>query len=132
MRGGGMGMGGNKNGIDEQVLKRVNWSQEELSPLRKNFYKATPATLARSRADIEHFTRKHEITQHGRDIPAPIFEFSEAGFPSYITTEMTRQGFTQPTVIQSASWPIAMSGRDFVGIAQTGKFFLTIKNFFFK
>lgn len=47
-------------------------------------------------------------------------EFSETGFPSYITTEMTRQGFTTPTVIQSTAWPIAMSGRDLVGIAQTG------------
>jgi ATP-dependent RNA helicase DDX5/DBP2 len=56
----------------------------------------------------------------GRDIPAPIFEFHECGFPSYITTEMARQGFVTPTVIQSTSWPVAMSGRDLVGIAQTG------------
>lgn len=76
--------------------------------------------MARSRTDCEHFERKHEITQHGRDIPAPVLEFSETGFPSYITTEMTRQGFTTPTVIQSTAWPIAMSGRDLVGIAQTG------------
>lgn len=118
-----MGMGGGDKrqmGLDDQVLKRIDWRQEQLAPLRKSFYKPTPGTLARSRSDIEHFERKNEITKHGRDIPAPVFEFSEVGFPSYITNEMSRQGFTAPTVIQSTSWPIAMSGRDLVGIAQTG------------
>lgn len=111
---------GNKSGLDEQVLKRINWNQEQLSPLRKNFYKASPGTQDRPRAEIEAFQRKHEITMHGRDIPTPCLEFHEVGFPSYITTEVTRQGFTTPTVIQSTAWPVAMSGRDLVGIAQTG------------
>lgn len=31
-----------------------------------------------------------------------------------------KQGFDQPTAIQSQGWPIALSGRDLVGIAQTG------------
>jgi ATP-dependent RNA helicase DDX5/DBP2 len=101
-------------------LKRINWSQETLAPLRKNFYKPSASVLARTRAEIDAFHRKHEITVRGLEAPETIFEFSEIGFPSYITTEMTRQGFKQPTVIQSQSWPIAMSGRDLVGIAQTG------------
>lgn len=28
--------------------------------------------------------------------------------------------FERPTIIQSVSWPIALSGRDLIGIAQTG------------
>ena len=31
-----------------------------------------------------------------------------------------RQGFVEPTPIQAQGWPMALSGRDFVGIAQTG------------
>lgn len=31
-----------------------------------------------------------------------------------------RQGFTEPTSIQAQGWPIALSGRDMVGIASTG------------
>lgn len=31
-----------------------------------------------------------------------------------------RLGWTRPTSIQTVSWPVAMSGRDVVGIAQTG------------
>lgn len=56
----------------------------------------------------------------GHDAPTPVFDFNEIGFPSYVTTEVARQGFKNPTVIQSTAWPIAMSGRDLVGIAQTG------------
>ncbi|KAK6630848.1 hypothetical protein RUM44_003018 [Polyplax serrata] len=33
---------------------------------------------------------------------------------------MKRQGFTEPTVIQAQGWPIALSGRNLVGIAKTG------------
>jgi ATP-dependent RNA helicase DDX5/DBP2 len=106
--------------LDEQQLRRINWSQETLAPLRKNFYKPSPSVLARSRAEIEAYQRKHEVTVRGHDTPTTIFDFNEIGFPSYVTTELARQGFKQPTVIQSQSWPIAMSGRDLVGIAQTG------------
>jgi ATP-dependent RNA helicase DDX5/DBP2 len=116
---GGMG-GRNKSSLDEQQLRRINWSQETLAPLRKNFYKASATTLARPRAEIEAYQRKHEVTVRGHDTPTTIFDFNEVGFPSYITTELSRQGFKAPTVIQSQSWPIAMSGRDLVGIAQTG------------
>ena len=31
-----------------------------------------------------------------------------------------KSGFEAPTAIQCQGWPIAMSGRDMVGIAQTG------------
>lgn len=31
-----------------------------------------------------------------------------------------KQGFTVPTPIQAQGWPIALSGKDIVGIAQTG------------
>ncbi|KAG5678017.1 hypothetical protein PVAND_007726 [Polypedilum vanderplanki] len=117
---GGMGSSRQKNSLDEQVLKRINWNQETLAPLRKNFYKPSTTVIDRARAEVDTFHRKNEITVHGRDNPAPIFEFHEVGFPSYITSEMTRQGFTNPTIIQSMAWPVAMSGRDLVGIAQTG------------
>lgn len=76
--------------------------------------------LNRSKAEIESFHLKHEITVRGQDAPQTIFDFSEVGFPSYITDQLTQKDFKEPTVIQSQSWPIAMSGRDLVGIAQTG------------
>ena len=57
---------------------------------------------------------------HGRNIPRPVETFDEAGFPQYVLTEVKAQGFDRPTSIQSQGWPMALSGRDVVGIAETG------------
>ena len=34
--------------------------------------------------------------------------------------EINKQGFKEPTSIQAQGWPVALSGKDLVGIAQTG------------
>ncbi len=33
---------------------------------------------------------------------------------------MTKAGFTEPTPIQAQGWPMALLGRDLVGLAETG------------
>merc|ERR1712225_159282 len=38
----------------------------------------------------------------------------------YVMSEVKAQGFPAPTAIQSQGWPMALSGRDVVGIAETG------------
>lgn len=56
----------------------------------------------------------------GKNVPEPVLSFEEAGFPDYVMTELRKMGFKSPTAIQSQGWPIALSGRDMVGIASTG------------
>lgn len=34
--------------------------------------------------------------------------------------EITKAGFVEPTPIQSQGWPMALRGRDLIGIAETG------------
>lgn len=46
--------------------------------------------------------------------------FDEAGFPDYLLSTIKAQGFPSPTPVQSQAWPMALSGRDVVAIAQTG------------
>lgn len=108
----------NKKSLDTQQLKRVHYNLEQLEPLKKDFYSPGPQT--RSQTELDHYLKKHEITVYGRSIPDSVVDFTEVGFPSYITTEMARQGFKEPTIIQAQGWPVALSGRDLVGIAQTG------------
>ena len=38
----------------------------------------------------------------------------------YVLTEVMKAGFTEPTPIQSQGWPMALLGRDLVGLAETG------------
>lgn len=56
----------------------------------------------------------------GRNVPRPVRTFEEAGFPEYILTSIRAAGFKEPSPIQAQSWPMALSGRDVVAIAQTG------------
>ena len=46
-----------------------------------------------------------------------FFFFSQS---DYVLNELAKCGFNEPTAIQAQGWPLAMSGRDMVGIAQTG------------
>ena len=38
----------------------------------------------------------------------------------YVIQEITKAGFVEPTPIQAQGWPMALRGRDLIGIAETG------------
>ncbi|XP_070495691.1 uncharacterized protein [Chironomus tepperi] len=103
-----------------QSLVAPNWDTIKLEPFFKDFNKVHENNLNRSIEDVVEWRGTMEITVKGKDVPFPHQEFKEANFSQNIFTEIKRQGFTLPTPIQSQGWPIALSGRDFVGIAQTG------------
>jgi ATP-dependent RNA helicase DDX5/DBP2 len=70
--------------------------------------------------EVDEWRRRHEITVTGTNIPKPVRTFEEASVPEFMLKEIMKAGFTEPTAIQSQGWPMALSGRDMVGIAQTG------------
>lgn len=47
-------------------------------------------------------------------------DFTHCNFPAAVLDQFQRNSFARPTAIQSQGWPIALSGSDVVGIAQTG------------
>ncbi|GFT75249.1 probable ATP-dependent RNA helicase DDX17 [Nephila pilipes] len=49
-----------------------------------------------------------------------ITSFAEGNFPEFINKAFEKQGYLEPTPIQSQVWPVALKGCDVVGIAQTG------------
>ncbi|KAF5092449.1 hypothetical protein D0Z00_004581 [Geotrichum galactomycetum] len=101
-------------------LAKQEWDLDSLPKFEKNFYKENEAVSARSDAEIAEFRKKHSMTVKGTDIPKPVETFDEAGFPNYVLKEIKQQGFPNPTSIQSQGWPMALSGRDVIGIAATG------------
>ncbi|XP_012523407.1 ATP-dependent RNA helicase dbp2 [Monomorium pharaonis] len=101
-------------------LKRVNWDLCTLEPLHKDFYIEHPAVRNRSNEEVNRFRENAEITVKGEHVPNPIQSFEEGNFPPYIMESIRKEGYSQPTPIQAQGWPIALSGRDLVAIAQTG------------
>ncbi|ORY10411.1 Phosphomethylpyrimidine kinase-domain-containing protein [Clohesyomyces aquaticus] len=118
--GGGFGGGGDRMSNLGQGLKQQNWDPSSLTKFEKNFYKEDDAVASRSEAEVLAFRNEHQIAVQGINIPKPVTTFDEAGFPSYVMNEVKAQGFAKPTAIQSQGWPMALSGRDVVGIAETG------------
>ncbi|KAG5346688.1 DDX5 helicase, partial [Acromyrmex charruanus] len=101
-------------------LRKVNWDLCTLEPIRKDFYIEHLAVRNRSNEEVYHFRENAEITVKGDNIPNPIQYFEEGNFPPYVMEGIRREGYSQPTPIQAQGWPIALSGRDLVAIAQTG------------
>ncbi|KAK4472784.1 hypothetical protein MN116_004003 [Schistosoma mekongi] len=101
-------------------LRSVDWSAYTLAKFEKKFYHECSSVRDRSRRDVEEFRSKHKVTVLGHNVPRPLFKFSEAGFPSYIMSVIKKSKWDSPTAIQCQGWPVALSGRDLVGIAQTG------------
>ncbi|RKU44190.1 ATP-dependent RNA helicase dbp2, variant 2 [Coniochaeta pulveracea] len=119
--GGGYGGGGGDrmNNLGAGLHKQ-EWDLSALPKFEKHFYKEHPDVAARSPAEVEKFRKDHGMSVHGRDVPKPVETFDEAGFPRYVMDEVKAQGFPAPTAIQSQGWPMALSGRDVVGVAETG------------
>ncbi|OMJ15653.1 ATP-dependent RNA helicase dbp2 [Smittium culicis] len=92
----------------------------KLPAFEKNFYVEHPNISSRSEEEVKQYRDSHEMTLMGNGIPRPITSFDEAGFPDYVLKEITKLGFEKPTSIQAQGWPMALSGRDVVGVAATG------------
>lgn len=101
-------------------LIKPMWDASNLEPIQKDFYKPHADVEARSEEEVEIFRMNKEITVSGNNIPRPNQVFDEGNFPDHIMNTIKEQGWIEPTGIQAQGWPIALSGRDMVGIASTG------------
>jgi len=103
-------------------LGTLDWSAilPTLPRFEKNFYVPHPDTEAMTESEVASFRRASEITVSGPNVPKPITTFERASFPSYVMEVVNKQGFQRPTPIQSQGWPVALAGRNMIGIADTG------------
>ncbi|XP_029944764.1 probable ATP-dependent RNA helicase DDX17 isoform X1 [Salarias fasciatus] len=111
---------GKKFGNPGERLRKKRWDLDELPKFEKNFYTEHPEVQRMSQFDLEEYRRKKEITVRGTGCPKPIISFHQAHFPQYVMDVLMEQNFKEPTAIQAQGFPLALSGRDMVGIAQTG------------
>jgi len=101
-------------------LPKQHWDLSTLPKFEKNFYQEHPNVQRMTESEADHWRRSSAITVSGRDPSKPIRTFEEASFPDYILQELLKQGFDKPTPIQSQGWPVALKGRDIIGLAETG------------
>ena len=74
-------------------------------------------------AQVTEFRTTHSMHIIGQNVPKPVSKFTHIEWGSVeIQKEkrLQKEGFADPTPIQAQGWPMALSGRNMVGIAQTG------------
>ena len=104
-------------------LEKINWESEmvNLPSIEKNFHVEHPEVKSMSPEQCRKILMDANISIKGSPpIPKPLSRFAHAQLPDYIMNLIAKEGFPNPTSIQSIGWPIAMSGRDSVCVAQTG------------
>ena len=103
-----------------QNLVRPNWEAMTLEPFHKDFNKLHENNINRTKEEVEAWRISQAITVNGTEVPFPHQDFKEANFSPAIMSQLAKQGFVTPTPIQAQGWPIALTGRDLLGIAMTG------------
>lgn len=73
-----------------------------------------------SEEKVAKLRAKWHIDVEGEDIPPPIKSFKDMRFPTAILDALSVKGIKRPTPIQVQGIPVALSGRDMIGIAFTG------------
>lgn len=101
-------------------LKRIDWNREEVVRFEKNFYHEHPNVTAMTEQETAQLRASKDITIAAGNAPKPVRSFMEASFPQYVNDAIAQAGFSEPSPIQAQGWPVALSGHDMIGIAQTG------------
>jgi ATP-dependent RNA helicase DDX42 len=77
--------------------------------------------LTKTEEEVIEMRDKLELSIDGDDIPPPMLRFEHAGFDAALMLEIYRQGYQIPTPIQAQAIPLALSGRNIIGLAKTGQ-----------
>lgn len=107
-----------------EPLPRIDHSTIAYPPFKKALYKESTALASWAATDVDEYRQEHQVSVLAADesveAPKPLRTFADAGFDAKLRQEIERQGFQQPTPIQSQAIPIVLSGYDILGLAKTG------------
>lgn len=94
--------------------------EHELPQIRHNYYEPSDITANRSADEVNEFRRKHHI-RTSADTPAPIVTLNEiANMPAKLIEGLRASNIEECTPIQAQGIPVALSGRNVIGMAETG------------
>lgn len=101
-------------------LPPIDHSQIEYEKFEKNFYHEHEEIKALTQNQVDELRKKLGIRVNGASVAKPVCSFAHFNFDELLMKQIRKSEFTTPTPIQSQAIPIALSGRDIIGIAKTG------------
>ncbi|KAL7675957.1 hypothetical protein ACOME3_002216 [Neoechinorhynchus agilis] len=112
-----------EDGINRRIiepLEKIDHTLIDYADFNKNFYFEQEDIKAMSPHAVSEFRTKLQIAAHGFNVPRPVSSFAHFGFDDQLMDAIRRSQFVQPTPIQCQAIPAILSGRDVIGIAETG------------
>lgn len=108
--------------IAKQALKSVKELAQDVTYVTSMTTGWKPPLSIRLMSEEEHQEVRDQfyIICEGHDLPPPITTFKEMKFPPSILRHLDAKNIKKPTPIQMQGLPVALSGRDMIGIAFTG------------
>lgn len=103
-----------------EVLAPIDHSTVRYEPFRRNFYSLHSETSSLSNQEVAKLRLELSVKVDGSDVPAPVQSFMHLGFDRKMLHTLMKLGLEAPTAIQAQAFPVALSGRDLIGIAKTG------------
>ncbi|KAG7220615.1 hypothetical protein INR49_017869, partial [Caranx melampygus] len=101
-------------------LPPIDHSEIEYSPFEKNFYNEHEELSSLTGTQVLELRQKLNLRVSGAAPPKPCTSFAHFTFDEQLMHQIRKSEYTQPTPIQCQGVPIALSGRDMIGIAKTG------------
>lgn len=100
--------------------QQIQWPNENLTPFEKNFYEEHPELKNMTHNEVREIREKGGMLTFGKNIPKPFRTFEESGISEHWLKHLAKLKITHPTPIQQQGIPMALSGRDVIGISRTG------------
>ncbi|KAB2607356.1 DEAD-box ATP-dependent RNA helicase 20-like [Pyrus ussuriensis x Pyrus communis] len=100
------------------TLLRVKESTRQRKRKRREI--TTSVEVQECRHRVKEYRQLRGISVSSSNVPKPIRTLGRTPFPEYVKDEFSKAGFVRPTPIQAQAWPVALEGRDFIGIAPPG------------
>uniref|UniRef100_A0A7N6A6E6 ATP-dependent RNA helicase DDX42 n=1 Tax=Anabas testudineus TaxID=64144 RepID=A0A7N6A6E6_ANATE len=101
-------------------LPPIDHSEIDYPPFEKNFYNEHEELSSLTGTQVMELRHKLNLRVSGAAPPKPCTSFAHFGFDEQLMHQIRKSEYTQPTPIQCQGVPIALSGRDMIGIAKTG------------
>ncbi|XP_075260075.1 putative ATP-dependent RNA helicase DDX46 isoform X3 [Convolutriloba macropyga] len=103
-------------------LVQVDHSKIEYPPFNKNFYVEVPEIARMNKTEVAKY-RENDLDGtkvKGANCPKPVKSWVQTGVSKAVLSVLKKNKYEAPTPIQAQALPVIMSGRDMLGIAQTG------------
>ncbi|KAJ8284327.1 hypothetical protein COCON_G00031770 [Conger conger] len=101
-------------------LPPIDHSEIDYPPFEKNFYNEHEELHILTPIQVVDLRQKLNLRVSGAAPPKPCTSFAHFGFDEQLMHQIRKSEYTQPTPIQCQGVPIALGGRDMIGIAKTG------------